>query len=153
LRSYYGAADVFVTTPWYEPFGITPVEAMACGTPVVGSNVGGIKTTVRDGETGYLVPPNDPSALADRLADLFSHPERIAEFGRRALRRANDSYTWEQVAALVDDVYGRVLEASRPRPGEIASPLIPFVAKGEAPPIAAPEKRRPRSQSLKRGSA
>src|SRR5690606_15678826 len=55
LRLFYNAADMFVTTPWYEPFGITPLEAMACGTPVVGSNVGGIKFTVRDGETGYLV--------------------------------------------------------------------------------------------------
>src|SRR4051794_24912405 len=60
LKYYYSAADVFVSVPWYEPFGITPVEAMACGTPVVGSNVGGIKYTVRDGETGYLVPPRDP---------------------------------------------------------------------------------------------
>jgi D-inositol-3-phosphate glycosyltransferase len=57
LKRYYSAADVFISTPWYEPFGITPVEAMACGTPVIGSNVGGIKFTVRDGETGYLVPP------------------------------------------------------------------------------------------------
>jgi glycosyltransferase involved in cell wall biosynthesis len=64
----YCAADVFVTTPWYEPFGITPVEAAACGTPVVGAAVGGIRTTVVDGETGYLVPPRDPDALADRLA-------------------------------------------------------------------------------------
>src|SRR5205814_8009319 len=65
LKLYYSAADVFVTTPWYEPFGITPLEAMACATPVVGSNVGGIKFTVRDGETGYLVPPGNPEALAE----------------------------------------------------------------------------------------
>jgi D-inositol-3-phosphate glycosyltransferase len=64
LKYYYSAADVFVTVPWYEPFGITPLEAMACGTPVVGSNVGGIKYTARDGETGYLVPPDDPDKLA-----------------------------------------------------------------------------------------
>ena len=56
LHLYYSAADVFVTTPWYEPFGITPVEAMACATPVIGSHVGGIRTTVEDGKTGYLVP-------------------------------------------------------------------------------------------------
>ena len=68
LVDYYNAADVFVSTPWYEPFGITPLEAMACGTPVIGSNVGGIKFSVADGETGYLVPPNDPAALAERIA-------------------------------------------------------------------------------------
>ena len=67
LKYYYSAADVFITVPWYEPFGITPVEAMACGTPVIGSNVGGVKFTVRDGETGYLVPPNDPGSWQSAL--------------------------------------------------------------------------------------
>jgi D-inositol-3-phosphate glycosyltransferase len=56
LKYYYSAADVFVTTPWYEPFGITPLESMACGTPVIGSNVGGIKYSVEDGKSGLLVP-------------------------------------------------------------------------------------------------
>jgi len=78
LKYYYSAADVVVTTPWYEPFGITPVEAMACGTPVVGSNVGGIRFTVRDGETGYLVPPNDPDALVERLAQLFCNQKLMS---------------------------------------------------------------------------
>src|ERR1700719_720279 len=77
LKLYYSAADIFVTTPWYEPFGITPLEAMACGTPVIGSNVGGIKFTVRDGETGYLVPPKDPDALGERLAYLLQHPQLL----------------------------------------------------------------------------
>src|SRR5690606_30079447 len=75
LKHYYGACDVFVTTPWYEPFGITPLEAMACGTPVVGSNVGGIKHTVVDGKTGFLVPPKDPAALAERLERLLLDKE------------------------------------------------------------------------------
>ena len=57
LSRYYSAANVFVTTPWYEPFGITPIEAMACRRPVVGSATGGIKYTVVDGKTGFLVPP------------------------------------------------------------------------------------------------
>ena len=52
LRYYYSAADVFVTMPWYEPFGITPVEAMACGVPVIGSRVGGVQYSVEDGRTG-----------------------------------------------------------------------------------------------------
>ncbi|HEX7785638.1 MAG TPA: glycosyltransferase family 1 protein, partial [Methylomirabilota bacterium] len=114
LKQYYSAADLFVTTPWYEPFGITPVEAMACGTPVVGSNVGGIKFTVRDGETGYLVPPRDPGALADRLLQAFRQPKLMAVFRRQALRRVNDLFTWERVAASMAAVYEGVLAGRRP---------------------------------------
>src|SRR5690606_40982685 len=73
LKFYYSAADIFVTTPWYEPFGITPLEAMACATPVIGSAVGGIKSTVVDGYTGYLVHPKDPEALAERLSYMHAH--------------------------------------------------------------------------------
>src|SRR5262249_17430087 len=95
--------------PWYEPFGITPVEAMACGTPVVGSNVGGIKYSVRDGETGYLVPPHDPDKLAERLAHLYRHPKLLSVLSRQALRRANDLFTWEKVAKGLAAVYEEVL--------------------------------------------
>lgn len=106
LRFYYAAADVFVTTPWYEPFGITPLEAMACGTPVVGSDVGGIKFSVAHGETGYLVPPNDPDALAQRVAQLFLQPELARDMGLAAVRRAQERFTWagvaNQLAALFD---------------------------------------------------
>ncbi len=109
LKYYYSAADVFVTVPWYEPFGITPVEAMACGTPVVGSNVGGIKYTVRDGETGYLVPPRDPDKLAERLAHLYQHPKLMNLLSRQAIRRANDLFTWEKVATAVAALYEEVL--------------------------------------------
>jgi len=108
LKYYYSAADVFVSTPWYEPFGITPVEAMACGTPVVGSAVGGIKFTVRDGETGYLVPPNNPTLLADRIAHLYEHPKLMAVFSRQAIRRANDLFTWQKAAQAMAAVYEEV---------------------------------------------
>ena len=109
LACYYSAADIFVTTPWYEPFGMTPVEAMACGTPVIGSNVGGIKYTVRDGETGYLVPPHDPDSLAERIARLYGHPALLSLFGRRGVERANEHFTWERVGALLGEVYEDVL--------------------------------------------
>jgi len=109
LKTYYNAADVFVSTPWYEPFGITPVEAMACGVPVLGSRVGGIKFTVRDGETGYLVPPQDPSALAERMAHLYGNPKLLAVLGRQAIARANDLFTWERVANGISAVYEEVL--------------------------------------------
>jgi phosphoheptose isomerase len=114
LKYYYSAADVFVTTPWYEPFGVTPVEAMACGTPVVGANVGGIKFTVRDGETGYLVPPHDPAALAERLAHLYRDPRLLGVFGQQAVRRANALFTWQKVAGQVAGLYEEVLAAGRP---------------------------------------
>jgi D-inositol-3-phosphate glycosyltransferase len=72
LKYYYSAADLFITTPWYEPFGITPLEAMACGTPVIGANVGGIKYSVVDGETGALVTPEQPGELAFKINELLA---------------------------------------------------------------------------------
>lgn len=113
LRDYYAAANVFASTPWYEPFGITPVEAMACARPVVGSEVGGIKSTVRDGQTGYLVPSRDPAALAERLARLHRHPSLARTMGEAGRRRACEHYTWRQVAAQLSAIYADVLDAKR----------------------------------------
>jgi D-inositol-3-phosphate glycosyltransferase len=109
LKYYYSAADVFVTTPWYEPFGITPLEAMACGTPVIGSDVGGIQFTVKDHETGYLVPPNAPETLADRLLQLYEQPHLRSLFGRQAIRRCQDHFTWQKVTSAVAALYEDVL--------------------------------------------
>jgi glycosyltransferase involved in cell wall biosynthesis len=114
LRYYYSAANVFCTTPWYEPFGITPVEAMACGTPVIGTAVGGIKTTVIDGETGYLVPPNDPDALAERLAWLYHHPQIAQRLGWAGMRRAYQHFTWRNVADQIANVYENAIDPSGP---------------------------------------
>lgn len=105
LRFYYSAADVFVTTPWYEPFGITPVESMACGTPVIGSNVGGIKHTVKDGETGYLVPINNPDVLAGRMQDILRLPQLARYFRRNAIIRANELFTWKTVVDAIAVFY------------------------------------------------
>lgn len=115
LHWYYSAADVFVTTPWYEPFGITPVEAMACACPVIGAAVGGIRTTVADGRTGYLVPPNDPEALAERLTQLRDAPDLARRMGRAGRRRVCRDYTWEDVATQLATVY-RDLSVSRHQP-------------------------------------
>lgn len=108
LRLFYGASDVFVTTPWYEPFGITPVEAMACAVPVIGARVGGIQSTVADGHTGYLVPPNDPLALACRLRHLMGNPARAHALGANGRQRAHSLYTWAGVAQSLAAVYRRV---------------------------------------------
>jgi D-inositol-3-phosphate glycosyltransferase len=102
LKIYYSAADVFVTTPWYEPFGITPVEAMACGTPVIGAAVGGIKYTVKHGETGFLVPPNDPIALCQELSQLMSNAELKLKFAKNSIVRAHGEFRWELMCEQVE---------------------------------------------------
>ncbi|HQU42673.1 MAG TPA: glycosyltransferase family 1 protein [Pirellulales bacterium] len=109
LKYFYSAADVFVTTPWYEPFGITPIEAMACGTPVIGANVGGIKFSVRDGQTGYLVPPHDPDALGERLAYLLDRSELLSRLSKQAIERVNRLFTWQRVSSQIAEVYEEVL--------------------------------------------
>jgi phosphoheptose isomerase len=128
LKYYYSAADVFVTTPWYEPFGITPIEAMACGTPVIGSNVGGIKFTVKAGETGYLVPPNEPEPLADRLAYLFEHPQVMSLLGQQAIRRSREHFTWQKVTSAIAALYEDVLQGISTTGGE--APQLALLDRG-----------------------
>jgi hypothetical protein len=108
LKLYYSAADVLVTTPWYEPFGMTPVEAMACGTPVVGARVGGIKYSVLDGRTGYLVPPHDPVALAERLNEICSSRRLAERLSSVAVRRAYGLFRWERVTQSLAALYADV---------------------------------------------
>ncbi len=122
LKYYYSAADVFVTTPWYEPFGITPLESMSCGTPVIGANVGGIKFTVRDAETGYLVPPGHPAAVAERLNHLYRHPRLRQVLGQQGIRRVNDMFTWRHVVESLGAIYEDTVSApeqSRPADAHI----------------------------------
>ncbi|HZP86519.1 MAG TPA: glycosyltransferase family 1 protein [Burkholderiales bacterium] len=126
LRGLYCAADVFVTTPWYEPFGITPVEAMACGIPVIGSAVGGIKYSVVDGKTGFLVPPKDPQRLAERLAVLYRQPELAHAMGREGQRRARQLFTWRRVAGQVAELY----ESMLPRRSAEAADVLQAGATG-----------------------
>ncbi|RZJ10481.1 MAG: glycosyltransferase family 1 protein [Rubrivivax sp.] len=125
LKDYYQAADVFVTTPWYEPFGITPLEAMACGTPVIGSAVGGIQHTVVDGLTGYLVPPNDPQALAQRLEDLRGVADLGRLMGRAGRVRVCREFTWESAADKLERVYNQVAQQRRIRTAGTGLRLLP----------------------------
>jgi len=142
LKYFYGAADVFVTTPWYEPFGITPLEAMACGTPVVGSNVGGIKFTVRDGECGYLVASNQPDMLAERLAHLHGHPRLVSVFRRQAINRANDLFTWRNVANEMAALYERLVTPGAMRGPEDADELVAIDRSFDAAIAALEESKR-----------
>jgi len=108
LKYYYCAADLFISTPWYEPFGITPLESMACGTPVIGANVGGIKYSVVDGKTGYLVPPNDPQELAQKVHSLITNPALHLQMRKASIQRVKENFTWQKVANLVSDLYKQI---------------------------------------------
>jgi len=87
LPRYYAAADCVVVPSHYESFGLVAVEAMACGTPVVASRVGGLSLSVKDGETGFLVPARDDAAFADRIGRLVRSPELVTRLGQAAARR------------------------------------------------------------------
>lgn len=115
LARYYSACDVFVTTPWYEPFGITPVEAMACRRPVIGSDTGGIRYTVVDGETGFRVPPRNPDALAEKLAVLAQDGQLCARMGNAGAARARALFTWTQVGDELAGIF-RSMAAGRTLP-------------------------------------
>ncbi|MCS7295085.1 MAG: glycosyltransferase [Chloroflexota bacterium] len=100
----YSAADVCVVPSYYESFGLVAVEAMACGTPVVASRVGGLAETVIDGVTGYLIPWRCPEPFAEKLDVLLANPELRANFGR-AGRRAAERFRWPSVAARIASLY------------------------------------------------
>ncbi|GAB7044172.1 MULTISPECIES: glycosyltransferase [Catenuloplanes] len=108
MPRWYRSADVLAATPWYEPFGLTPLEAMACGVPVVATAVGGLTDTVVDRVTGELVPPRDPAALAVALRRLLGDDVRRISYGAAALDRARSVYGWPTVASRIADVYASV---------------------------------------------
>ncbi len=112
LKYYYAASDVFISTPWYEPFGITPVESMACGIPVIGSNVGGIKYSIAEGQTGFLVHPKDPDELAYKINFLLSEEKLYQMMQKNALKRVNKMFTWDIVAEKIDKQYESIALAA-----------------------------------------
>ncbi|MDQ4085797.1 MAG: glycosyltransferase [Actinomycetota bacterium] len=108
MPEVFCSSDVVVAVPWYEPFGIVPLEAMACGRPVVGSAVGGMLDTIAPGVTGELVPPRDPERLAAVLGELLADPDRRAAYGAAGPERVRHGYLWDQVAEQTERVYAQV---------------------------------------------
>ncbi len=108
LPVYYNAADVCVVPSYYESFGLVAVEAMACGTPVVASRVGGLVSTVTDGVTGYLIPWRCPEPFAEKLEVLLNNPALRANFSRAA-RRSVERFRWRAVALQVTALYDRAI--------------------------------------------
>jgi D-inositol-3-phosphate glycosyltransferase len=102
------SADLVACVPWYEPFGMVPLEAMACGVPVVASAVGGLVDTVVDGTTGALVSPRRADALAVTLRGLLADPVRLEGYGLAGSDRARARYSWQRVATDTEAVYRRV---------------------------------------------
>ncbi len=114
LPDYYAAADVVVVPSHYESFGMVALEALACGVPVVASNVGGLSYTIEDGRNGLLVPPDNPEALADQLERLLTDAD-LALTLRNAARQRAQSYAWSSVARRMIHLYRELIAHQRDR--------------------------------------
>ena len=109
LKYYYSAADVFVLPSHYESFGLVALEAMACGTPVVASRVGGIPSFLDDGDTGYLIPWRCPEPFADKIEILLENPDLRAYMGKSAGLKAYHMH-WSGIASRMATLYGTVID-------------------------------------------
>ena len=108
LHHYYSAAQMVIMPSHYESFGMVALEAMACGTPVIASEVGGLAYLVRDGQTGFHVPDRDPVALASAIARLAQDPALRQRLGRQAHQYAQN-YSWECIADHILALYSKTL--------------------------------------------
>jgi glycosyltransferase involved in cell wall biosynthesis len=114
MPGWYRSADVLACAPWYEPFGLTPLEAMACGLPVVASAVGGLTDTVVDQITGSLVRPRDPGAMAAALRQVLEDPVRRLAYAAAAADRVRRRYSWRSAATALQAVYVEAVTGARP---------------------------------------
>jgi len=109
LPYYYSAAEVLVMPSHYESFGMVALEAMACGTPVIASEVGGLAYLVRDGETGFTIPAEEPDALCEKLTWLLNDSALHQKMSEQAAEYAQD-YAWEKIAKQIVDVYEELVK-------------------------------------------
>lgn len=133
LPALFRSADVVACVPWYEPFGIVPLEAMACGVPVLASAVGGLIDTVVHEQTGWHVPPRDPDAIGAALRRIAAAPQDRARCGAAGALRARERYGWDRIARSTLAAYRRALRsgARRARPAS-ARAGRPLPANGQA---------------------
>ena len=124
LKLLYGAADVAVAPSIYEPFGLVAVEAMACGTPVVVSDTGGLREIVAD-DAGLSVEPQDPGALAAALGRILTEPDLAARLVANGRRRAATRYDWSAVARRTVEIYGQAIDEEHALRVQLASPNPP----------------------------
>jgi D-inositol-3-phosphate glycosyltransferase len=114
LPYFYSAADACVMPSYSESFGLVGLEAQACGCPVVGSGVSGIRSVVRDGVTGFIVDGSDPRDYADRIGRLLDDPELARELGMRGQLLAQ-RFSWSRTADRLADLFGTVVVQSQDR--------------------------------------
>ncbi|MEG3879852.1 glycosyltransferase family 1 protein [Microcoleus sp. herbarium7] len=112
LPAYYAAADVCVVPSHYEPFGLVAIEAMACSTPVVASDVGGLKYTVVPGETGLLAPPKNEAAFAGAIDRLLVDSVWRQQLGQAGRARVQTYFSWDGIASQLSKLYTQLLEQS-----------------------------------------
>jgi glycosyltransferase involved in cell wall biosynthesis len=119
MPRWYRSSDVLACTPWYEPFGLTPLEAMACGVPVVTYAIGGLRESVVHGLTGLQVPPGDVAALTGALRQVCADPYLRERLGRAASNRVRAFYTWDLTASRLAEAYQAAVRHAQPE--EVAS--------------------------------
>ena len=112
LPAYYAAADVCVVPSHYEPFGLVAIEAMACGTPVIASDVGGLKYTVVPQQTGLLAPPKNEAVFADAIDRLLADSVWRQQLGHTGRQRVETHFSWNGIASQLGQLYTQLLEQS-----------------------------------------
>jgi D-inositol-3-phosphate glycosyltransferase len=114
LPYFYGASDVCLMPSYSESFGLVALEAQACGRPVVGSGVAGLRSVVRDEVSGFLVDDHDPAAYAEKIGQLLDSPVLAAQMGRRG-RLLAQRFSWTRTADRLEELFGQVVEKSHVR--------------------------------------
>lgn len=112
LAAHYAAANVCVVPSYYSSSGMVAIESMASGTPVIASNIGGLKYVVAPGQTGLLFPPGNTALLTQAIARLINQPEWCAKLGRDARTRVDELFTWDDIANRISEFYSELSEAN-----------------------------------------
>ena len=145
LPTYYAAADVCVVPSHYEPFGLVAIEAMASGTPVVASDVGGLQFTVVPEETGLLAPPQDVEAFREAIDRILMNPEWREQLGKGARERVIRKFSWDGVASALSELYTQLLEQQ-----PVAKSIVETLEQTlEQPAVVKPAVVKPAVESTK----
>lgn len=121
LPTYYAAADVCVVPSHYEPFGLVAIEAMACATPVIASDVGGLQYTVVPEKTGLLATPQDDKAFAVAIDRILSDSDWRNQLGENARKRVEEKFSWEGVATQLSDLYSQLQATPKPEIDQVSA--------------------------------